>query len=910
MIELNKNEKDIKEFILGQYREKFEKGEITARDLQEKIKAVASTSADTENVNHANIYKSINTDVNIKYDGNIVTIENVQKDHEDWFKPELKTNWKRWSRYKKYISKEIGHTSALKLDEWTDLIIKKLEDPKKKKPFNRKGLVIGYIQSGKTANYIGLVNKALDAGYKIIIVLAARYNDLRVQTNLRFDEGCFGWATTQDDLLKKKKVGVGLIDGNFFVNSCTSSEAKGDFNKEVKKGLNLRPDQDPLVMVVKKNVSILKNINEWIEERLEDDGVVREIPMLVIDDECDDASIDTKAKYIDESNKPDPEINPTKTNEQIRAILKNFKKSAYVAYSATPFANVLIHHNTAGNVYGEDLFPRDFIVSLPKNDLYIGFEDVFYEEGKQISDKTIINDFVDDPKDLKNDKATIGWMPQKHTKGHIPMYKNEKIMPPSLKRAVYCFMNACCIASLRNQNKANTMLVHVSKNTNVHQEVQEQIQKFISEIEAEITINSAETGNHLQSLKDNWNEEFLNNLDKNKNPNNKNIDWEDVKNKLPEIIQKTKTIILNGESEDILNYEEDNKKRKCIIVIGGDKLSRGITLEGLKTSYFLRHSKIKIADTLIQMSRWFGYHKDYFDTCRIFSTDAIIERFRDISEADENFRNKIEYMMKQNQRPDQFGLQLQQNNYFKITAPNKQKFAKKQRVDFNNYQGGTLTFYKDKYISENIQITENFLNQLGSTTEEQNSYYMWIHKNCADIAAFIKNLKIHHQSRNFSPHYISDYLNKQSSEKLRNWTVVLKKSGKGKQYKLGKYDLRLTIRSDITPHDNTRYSFKTILDPLDTYINLDKKRIHEEEKIYSASKQKISQKIRSEIGQSFLIIYPFSSPEANEGQEPYIGCYLQIPWLQNSKPVNYLFNAVAIDELKREEKEYFYEDDV
>mgnify|MGYP002529561698 CR=1 FL=1 len=88
-------EKDIKEFILGQYREKFEKGEITAKDLQEKIKAVASTSADTENVNHANIYKSINTDVNIKYDGNIVTIENNKKNNEDWFKTELKNNWKR-----------------------------------------------------------------------------------------------------------------------------------------------------------------------------------------------------------------------------------------------------------------------------------------------------------------------------------------------------------------------------------------------------------------------------------------------------------------------------------------------------------------------------------------------------------------------------------------------------------------------------------------------------------------------------------------------------------------------------------------------------------------------------------------------------------------------------------------------
>jgi hypothetical protein len=233
--------------------------------------------------------------------GKTVVLEQ-NEDHVAWLIPERERKWRLWQRYRQYLEKSWSTIAVEALDEATREVISRLEDPERKGPWDRRGLVVGHVQSGKTANYTGLICKAADAGYKVIIVLAGLHNNLRSQTQIRLDEGFLGYETE-----RLNSIGVGEIDRDPDIrpNYVTTRNEKGDFRLAVVKNLGISPSDRPMLFVVKKNTSVLKNLIRWIDGILDGRKAFKDVPLLVIDDEADHASPDTKAQAFDESGKPD-----------------------------------------------------------------------------------------------------------------------------------------------------------------------------------------------------------------------------------------------------------------------------------------------------------------------------------------------------------------------------------------------------------------------------------------------------------------------------------------------------------------------------------------------------------------------------------------------------------------------------
>jgi len=291
---------------------------------------------------------------------------------EPWlkdFNANKKSKWEFWTRYAEYLEKQkkFAPSVILQLDVLTDKVLDKLFNPQRSEiQISKKGLVVGQVQSGKTANYTGLICKAADAGFNLIVVLAGIHNNLRSQTQNRLDEGFLGFDTQYErayTINRTTKIGVGLIPGfeNAIANSYTTSLEKGDFTSRATNtaGFNFNAPQ-PILLVVKKNASVLKRLYTWLQTQGSDD-IITNKSLLIIDDEADNASINTNIKELD----------PTTINRNICRIISLFNRSAYVGYTATPFANIFIPQNE------EDLFPRDFIINIPAPTNYIGPEKVF-----------------------------------------------------------------------------------------------------------------------------------------------------------------------------------------------------------------------------------------------------------------------------------------------------------------------------------------------------------------------------------------------------------------------------------------------------------------------------------------------------------------------------------------------------
>jgi len=287
-----------------------------------------------------------------------------------------------WQRYQKLLVQNgLPKDVILSTDTVTDKILSRLGDPKKSNPWDRRGMVVGHVQSGKTANYTGLICKAADAGYRLIIVIAGIHNNLRNQTQARIDEGFIGRNTgkTQERKMGGARyiIGVGKFDPTNTPVSLTNTLR--DFNKDTASTNTSEIDsyKVPVVLIIKKNHRTLINLLNWLKDNsARGDQEMIDQPMLLIDDEADNASINTK--YGKEL--------VTTINGQIRDLLNIFHRRCYIGYTATPFANIFIDPDQDDEMYNEDLFPRDFIIGLDAPSNYFGATKVFVdglpEEGK------------------------------------------------------------------------------------------------------------------------------------------------------------------------------------------------------------------------------------------------------------------------------------------------------------------------------------------------------------------------------------------------------------------------------------------------------------------------------------------------------------------------------------------------
>jgi hypothetical protein len=625
-------------------------GVRTEQELRERIETYAEMiQADVTNEQVADLFDEMRHKHGVRME---IGSALVAPDFNKWLDNDrMKSiDWFYWDRYRQYLS-DSGFSGPVlaAMHQKTDLVIKLCGDPKSNFPFDRRGMVMGDVQAGKTGNYTALVSKAADVGYRVIIIIAGIHENLRSQTQKRIDEGLVGRNSdlSPTEIVEDHgKVGVGWQDFSRLPKALTTRKA--DFRKgHASIGWRLDSDkEEPFVFVIKKNPSILKHLIGWMKSlNLHKGGGQIELPMMLIDDEADNASINV-AKGADAVSR---------INGQIRELLNLFDKSSYVAFTATPFANIFIDPDTDHKEVGKDLFPEHFLVSLDRPENYYGSEKVFLadpDEGGSRPTREIVDN---EP-----------YLPVKMPKGHQVLD-----LPASLITSIRAFLVSGAIRAARGQqDKHHSMLVNVSHLTAVQTQVANLIRHRLTDIirpalkmHCKLTAEEADTNPEILACRRLFEDEY----------SDANISWHEVLPLLHQIADRTSVFEINSKSGEKLTYPDVNDAENdqvTAIAVGGYSLSRGLTLEGLTISYFLRNSKAY--DTLLQMARWFGYRPFYEDLCRIWITDESRKWYSHIAEASEELRQDLRYMAAADASPRDFGLRvLRHPSSLEITARNK-----------------------------------------------------------------------------------------------------------------------------------------------------------------------------------------------------------------------------------------------
>ncbi|MCB8889465.1 Z1 domain-containing protein [Vreelandella malpeensis] len=573
-------------------------------------------------------------------------------DFEPWLeriRPEIESGsdpWYYWSRYKKLLfKKKFPQDVIYGTDQVTDTILGRLGNPREKRSWDRKGMVVGHVQSGKTANYTGLVCKAADAGYRLIIVIAGIHSNLRNQTQGRIDEGFIGRDTGRLAQMgtreKPKLIGVAEFDDRFTPVSLTNTIK--DFNKTTATSntSQIASYAVPVVLVIKKNTHTLRNLTEWLREHSANhSSEMVDQPMLLIDDEADNASINVKYGKNEVS----------RINGQIRELLGLFRRSCYVGYTATPFANIFIDPEQDEAMEAEDLFPRDFIIGLDAPNNYFGPRKVFLDGMPDEEEPLYLRNIIDNEDVL----------PIRHK-----IDDDLVSVPPSMIEALRAFLVARTIRDLRGQREQHaSMLVNASRFTRMQGLIRNRLQEALDTIRVSIRVNASlgERGirdPEIAALRNIWAAEFYEAWP----------DWSEIQAQMLSSIGAAKVVEVNSRVND-LDYSAAGERGLTVIAVGGFSLSRGLTLEGLTVSYFLRNSMMY--DTLMQMGRWFGYRGNYEDLCRIWMPPQAIGWYAHIAEATEELHEELRRMQRDKATPLQFGLAVRSHpSSLLVTARNK-----------------------------------------------------------------------------------------------------------------------------------------------------------------------------------------------------------------------------------------------
>ncbi|MDO8767126.1 MAG: Z1 domain-containing protein [Burkholderiaceae bacterium] len=772
--------------------------------------------------------------------------------HLDWLTAARKKEWHYWRRYRDFQESKLSDTVVDGLDEATDDILGLLEDPQRTDAWDRRGLVVGHVQSGKTSNYSGLICKAADAGYKIIIVLAGMHNNLRSQTQMRLEEGFLGYETTVDRD-PGMPIGVAEFGEDLKTNSATTRAENGDFSKAIARHFHgISPEERPWLFVVKKQKTVLTALLHWIQTRVADasdagDGrkLVTKLPLLMIDDEADNASVDTGEQMFNDDGTPDEEHQPKTINSLIRQVLHAFTRKAYVGYTATPFANIFIHHKGATSKEGPDLFPKAFIINLAAPSNYVGPARMFgklTKDGRQGAlplARSILDHY--------NPETDSGWMSPKHKKTHVPIYNGQDSIPPSLRNAIHSFVLACATRELRGQGaEHSSMLIHVTRYVAVQDHVRGQVEETVRRMRQKITRGS-DTDELLAQMRKIWEEDFwptcerVAELSSTEELPPELPEWREVLAKLPNVLADIEVRSINGTAKDALDYATPGAALK-VIAIGGDKLARGLTLEGLCVSYFVRTTKMY--DTLMQMGRWFGYRPGYLDLCRLYTSPDLQKWFGHIADASEELREEFDFMAKAKLTPEQYGLKVMSHEVLTVTSPLKMRNSQTLSLTYSGTRPQTILFHRDEKVQEsNLAATDTFIASLGIKFVPTPKYQrdgqidswpnacLWKDVEAAKVLAFLGAYKTHPNATSAKSAVLSDFITKMLGiGQLEKWSVALLAGGEGVSEPHifpGNIDYQaFPTRKTDDPEppgikDPTRFAIGVLTDPKDEGIDLD-----------------------------------------------------------------------------------------
>ncbi|WP_440165096.1 Z1 domain-containing protein [Arthrobacter sp. SAFR-044] len=849
-------------------------------------------------------------------------------DHVPWLDERRHSiEWKFWDRYRRYMIEDEGRpTEAFdkSVGDVTDRILASLENPLRPGRWERRGLVAGQVQSGKTSNYVGLLNKALDAGYKLVIVMAGAHDSLRSQTQQRINEGVLGFNTAEtfSGSGLSSKTGVGLKAGpNLLINCSTTVESSGDFKLTVAKQAHQAIGGDPTVLVVKKNASILRNVYTWatgLQHIIDPETgkkIVPGVPLLVLDDEADYASIDTATK----PGESEDETDPSTINGLIRQILDTFEKSAYVAYTATPFANIYIDPNATRTDIGLDLFPEHFIVRLPEPSNYSGPIRFFGLDG----DSEAGLETVEPLPTLRPIRDHEPWLRDGHKSDETP----DEELPESLKDAIRTFVLACTVKRMRDlRTKHSSMLVHVTRFKDVQVEVARQVQEFVVDLRNAVEYEAPEDAESaVKVLKNLYHTDFIDVTDA--LLANEDLagecrqlpPWHEIEGELLRTLLEIEVQVVNGSVKDALMYSQRPNGLK-VIAIGGDKLSRGLTLEGLMVSYYLRASRMY--DTLMQMGRWFGYRPGYLDLCRIYTTPQLLTWYSRITDAAAKLYREFEVMGQLNRTPRQYGLRIQQHpDGLMVTAANKARHSQKMKVSFAATQCETLLFDTQESVRvQNWTALQELAKDVFGPSMSARGRHVERDVSADRVLNFLRSYSGHRDSGRGLPQPLIEYIEKclePRTSELTNWTVMLGDKDASKAVPLGEGEIGLFSRTPFPQEQaDGKRSIKRLVSPGDVLLPLDADSPAWEEALQWAVDRYMSgaakpgtkkperptaaaeRQVRDK-SHGFLMVYPID-PESfgyEQDSTPFVGFAVSFPASNNGLSVDYQVNSVFWDEL-------------
>lgn len=656
-------------------------------------------------------------------------------------------------------------------------VLRHLPDPRSNGRFQGRGLVVGYVQSGKTANYTAVAARAVDAGYRMIIVLSGIHDALRNQTQTR---------------LERELVGIGALtdEGGHYWKSLTG--VTEDFRPPE---YGVLDHAGPFLIVAKKIVPILERLDQWLSSAGER---VHWLPTLLIDDEADQASINTRGFrkneiMVSEEEETSSSTRPSATNALIRSILGRLPKASYVAYTATPFANIFIDPQAFDPRVGADLFPRDFAIQLPKPEGYTGTEELF---GVAAQGRDVLRMVPNE--DVVRLRAT-----RRRRPSEITLQQRDNPVPPSLTDALLTFCLAGAVRELRSaeQLEGHTMLVHVSQLIRDQARIADSLRNQL-----DLWRHALRQGDDLSSLFRGMLAAHLAGVEL---PSSE----AEVIKRAEQVLRQLVVLELNSTTGENLEYEDHPGRH--IVAVGGNRLSRGLTLEGLTISYFLRTTSM--SDTLLQMARWYGFRTGYEDLIRIWTTDGIARWFSELALVEESLRDALITMSRAGRRPDQMAIRLRAHSELLLTARNKSGMADEIQNTWSGEHPQTvlLPLANLRMLQQNRDLTDVFVRAVGPNFSLQGGLLAQ-DVPAAAVAGYLRAYGTHDDIVAFRADKLADWiLTSAHAGELTDWSVFLAGSGAGVSVTIGDRQIGLVRRSRVSSE-----SIGILIDPRHEGVDL------------------------------------------------------------------------------------------
>ncbi|MFR9756558.1 Z1 domain-containing protein [Streptomyces sp. TR06-5] len=616
------------------------------------------------------------------------------------------------------------------LDDSSTRVVSLLDHPKERS-FDTRGLVVGHVQSGKTTNFTSVMAKAADRKYKLFIVLAGIHNGLRRQTQARLVQQLVKPNPSQWSQLTQ-------LEHDF---KPTENPAQY-FGKA---------NRTHVLCVIKKNAPVLRKFVRWLGEAQE---YLKDCPALIIDDEADQATVGTAS------------INPL-----ILQMMGKLPRSAYVGYTATPFANLLIDPGA------EDLYPKDFVVNLPKPKGHFGTEVLF---GRYALDG-------EDPEDVDDGHDMIRSVPEDDIPAVRPMTRAdtegfEPVITDTLQESIEYFWMVTAARRVRGTgNPHSTMLIHTSVNSSVQDSFQRPLEHL-----REVAAEKIEHGDEkfLDRLRVQWSKEssrvFAEEFDE------KPVPFSQVLEHLPGVLRTCRVIMDNYRSQERLDYENGPV---TAIAVGGNTLSRGLTLEGLSVSYFVR--SVSAYDTLLQMGRWFGFRNGYADLPRIWMTDELANWFRHIATVEAEMRRDIDVYMTEDETPLSFAVRLRTHPNLRVTSQAKMRDAVTAASSYGGKRVQTHYFHTNReWLRGNIAAARTLVAgaATSATRTESPTPGRHILRDVPHelVLTFLEEYRFHADSKEADPRLLADYIRTRVSNagSLRRWNVAVVGTPRGESFEL------------------------------------------------------------------------------------------------------------------------------